>query len=182
MERLTDLVAETWTSAADRDWTARAGLLEWTCLETADHAVDTVLAPAVFLASRQLDRYPNAWGPFRMGDRANPASLVEALRTASRILVAVVADAPVETRAVIWRRPVVEVRPAPDFLPRAALELALHAHDVCIGLAVDFRPDDDAAAHLRDHTIGWPMWEIWQPLERTEDPWGDLLRASGRIA
>ena len=40
----------------------RAGTLEWSCTRTADHAVDTILAPAFFLASRKLDGYPALGG------------------------------------------------------------------------------------------------------------------------
>jgi hypothetical protein len=57
---LSDLVAGSWSAAADRDWSMPAGTLEWSCLHTADHAVDCAYAPAFFLASRRLDRYPDA--------------------------------------------------------------------------------------------------------------------------
>lgn len=55
---LASLVADAWRSGADRDWSARAGDLEWSCTRTADHAIDTVLAPAFFLASRRSDDHP----------------------------------------------------------------------------------------------------------------------------
>ncbi len=60
LEELSALVADTWTSAADRDWSAQAGTVEWSCTATADHAVDCVYAPAFFLASRRTDAYPQA--------------------------------------------------------------------------------------------------------------------------
>jgi len=53
LHALSELVSETWTSAADRDWSGPAGTLEWLCIRTADHAVDCVYAPAFFLASRR---------------------------------------------------------------------------------------------------------------------------------
>ena len=66
-------------------------------------------------------------------------------------------------------------------MPRAGLELILHAHDVCAGLGVDFEPDAGLCARLRDHTSSWPEWTIeWDGLSRSDDPWGDLLAASGR--
>ena len=53
---LTEVVAEAWHLGADRDWSVPAGTLEWSCTHTADHAVDTLLAPAFNLASRLEDR------------------------------------------------------------------------------------------------------------------------------
>ena len=46
LRELSGIVARTWSSAVDRDWSAPAGTLEWSCLRTADHAVDCVYAPA----------------------------------------------------------------------------------------------------------------------------------------
>ena len=100
-------MADAWRSGADRDWSVPAGTLEWSCSKTADHAVDTVFAPALFLASRKLDGYPG-YGMHTPGPDAAPALLVEALETAARVLVAVVGAAPADARAVIWRRPQIE--------------------------------------------------------------------------
>ena len=92
LEELSALVATTWITAADGDWSAPAGTLEWSCLATADHAVDCVYAPAFFLASRRTDRYPHAGGDLTMGEEATPERLVESLAIATRLLVAVVRD------------------------------------------------------------------------------------------
>ncbi|HVM53966.1 MAG TPA: hypothetical protein VM262_12280 [Acidimicrobiales bacterium] len=181
LEVLSRLVADTWTAAADRDWSVSAGTLEWSCTATADHAVDCVYAPAFFLASRRQDRYPEAGGDLTMGAEATPARLVESLQIATRILVAVVHDADPDVRAVIFRRPQVLTAAPEDFLPRGALELILHAHDVCVGLDVAFEPPAGLCHRLREHTRPWPMWtQGWNGLARTDDPWGDLLTSSGR--
>ena len=183
LEGLAALVAESWREAGDRDWSVRAGSLEWSCATTADHAIDTVLAPAFFLASRKQDDYP-AGGPFSLGSDPRPEDLAEAVETAARILAAVVTAAPAEVRAVIWRFPVVATRPAADFVPRGALELALHAHDVGRGLELPFVPPTDVCERLRAHTQAWPHWSSsgWSPLSMQGDPWLDLLRSSGRSA
>src|SRR5262249_41925717 len=52
LHQLSELVAETWTSGRDRDWSSSAGTIEWSCVRMAEHAVDCVYAPAFFLASR----------------------------------------------------------------------------------------------------------------------------------
>lgn len=177
---LTDLVGRTWTSAADRDWSVPAGTLEWSCAATADHAVDCVYAPAFFLASRKTDDYPDV-GALTLGVGATPALLVQSLQIATRILAAVVHDAEVDVRSIIFRRPEVLLGAPDDFPPRAALELILHAHDVCSGLGVVFEPPAALCHRLREHTRLWPIWPVvWKRLADSDDPWGDLLDASGR--
>jgi hypothetical protein len=174
-------VAARWTAGADRDWSVSAGTLDWSCTATADHAVDCVFAPATFLASRRTDRYPDM-PIFTAGPDATVAQLVESLDVMCRILVDVVAGAPPDAPAVLFGGPQPVTGLPADFVPRAGLELILHAHDVCAGLGVPYEPDPSLCAHLRDHTAAWPMWEqaFGSPLPRTDDPWGDLLAGSGR--
>ncbi len=181
LDALSDAVAAAWWCARDRDWSVRAGTLDWSCLATADHAVDCVYAPALFLASRKQDGYPDVGVDLTLGDRARPSRLVESLRIATRLLVGVVNDAAPDVRAVIFRRPALTTAPPRDFPPRGALELLLHAHDVCAGLAVAFEPSPELCGRLREHTRDWPMWSrVWQGLGTSDDPFGDLLAASGR--
>jgi hypothetical protein len=180
---LSSLVSQAWMSAADRDWSVHAGTLEWSCMRTADHAVDCVYAPVFFLASQRTDAYPDVGLDLTLGDRATPALLVQSLGIATHMLAGVVNDADPDVRAIIFRRPGMLVGAPADFIPRAGMELILHAHDVCAGLAVPFEPPQALARRLREHTRPWPMWGgsiVWGVLQGTEDPWGDLLSASGR--
>ena len=182
-DEIAQLVVSSWRTGLDRDWTAPAGTLSWSCAKTADHTVDAVLAIAVFLASRKQDGYPDwGWSEFTMGADPRPVDLVEALPTVCRILSAVIAAADPDARGVIWRRPRVETRPAADFAPRGALELILHGHDVCAGLRIAYEPPRGLCARLRDHTRGWPHWTApgWSEPPETVDPWSDLLTGSGR--
>lgn len=181
LQDLGSLVAAGWREAADRDWSVRAGSLDWSCAVTADHTVDTVFAPALFLASRKQDAYP-AYGFTTPGAQAHPLLLAEALQTAVRVVVAVVSAAPPGVRAIIWQRPKVEARGPSDFAARAGLELILHAHDVCTGLGVEFRPPEPLCDRLRQHTRSWPHWHSagWTSLTMIGDAWPDLLRSSGR--
>src|SRR5690349_18947171 len=93
LHALSELVATAWLAASDRDWSARAAGLDWTCLATADHAVDCVYAPAFFLASRRTDGYPEVGLDLTLGTRAAPELLVSSLRVATRLLAGVVRDA-----------------------------------------------------------------------------------------
>lgn len=182
MDELASVVAEAWSTGRDRDWSAPAGTLTWSCTDTAVHAVDTVLAPALFLASRKEDGYV-AIDPITLGPAPTVDDLVEGLATGTRTLTAVVAAAPPEARAAIWLRPTVEVRGPADFLPRGALELILHAHDVCSGLGVPFAPPAGLCDRLRRHTRDWPMWDGgpgWHRPSTEGDSWADLLACSGR--
>jgi hypothetical protein len=183
LQELADLVASAWRTGADRDWSARAGTLDWSCAATADHAVDTVFAPAMFLASRKLDAYPS-YAVATPGPNADPLLLVEALETAVRVLVGVVTAAPPGVRAIIWQRPKAQARGPSDFPPRAGLELILHAHDVCTGLGIPFRPPGPLCDRLREHTRTWPHWHSagWVSLAMVGEAWPDLLRSSGRAA
>ena len=90
---LSACVAAAWRAGSEADWSRRAGTLEWTCLETADHAVDAVFAPAFFLASGRRDAYPDMGGDFRVGPGARPMELVQRLEVAITVLDAVVSAA-----------------------------------------------------------------------------------------
>jgi hypothetical protein len=183
LDRVTEYVVDAWHSGLDRDWSSPAGTLEWSCLETADHTVDAVLAVAFFLASRKQDAYPDwGWGDITAGANARPEAVVEAMAAVGRVLSAVVAAAPPDTRAILWRFPSVGTGGPDDFAARGALELILHAHDVCAGLGVTFMPPADSCERLRDHTRAWPHWSSpgWRAPPTTADPWADLLMGSGR--
>jgi hypothetical protein len=182
LDVVTGCVADAWRSGLDRDWSAPAGTLEWSCTRTADHAVDAVLAVAFFLASRRQDSYPEWWGEQTLGPNPKPEHLVEALESAGRLLSGIVATTDPQVRAIIWRRPAAETRPPIDFAARGAIEMILHGHDVCAGLGVRLAPPTDVCERLREHIQDWPHWSApgWRPLAMTGDPWTDLLLSSNR--
>lgn len=171
-------VANAWRLGLGQDWGVAAGTLDWSCARTADHAVDTLCAPAFFLASRRTDSYPaGGWSP---GASADPEEFIEGVEIGARILAGVVMTTPPDVRALLFRN-FGTVAPPADFVPRGALELILHAHDVCSGLNVDFDPPRGPCENLRAHVQGWPFWgSYWPHLQMTGDPWHDLLRSSGR--
>src|SRR3954451_18616705 len=174
-QALSRLVVDAWRAGLDRDWSVPAGTLEWSCLQTADHTVDCVFSYALFLASRREDAYP-PFGELHALPQATPADIVNGLQAVSTMLWAVVATAEPDARAVILMRPH-ETGGPDDFAARGALEMVLHAHDVCIGLGIAFRPPQDICERLRDHTRDWPQRAAVEP---TADAWGDLLERSGR--
>ena len=176
LDRLSGEVLAAWRAGVDRDWTAPAGTLEWSCSHTADHTIDCVFSYAFFLASRCQDDYP-AFGELHALPEATPADLVEGLQAVTTMLSATIRAAGPDVRAVIFRHPRPTTAPAASFAARGALEMVLHAHDVCLGLGVDFRPSLDLCGRLWDQTSRWPMMA---PAEPTDDAWSDLLQRSGR--
>ncbi len=174
-EQLSRLVIDAWSSGIDRDWSVPAGTLEWSCLNTADHTIDCVFSYALFLASRRQDAYP-PFGELHALADATPADLVNGLQAVTTMLAAVIATADPDVRAVLLRWPAQTGSPS-DFAARGALEMVLHAHDVCSGLGITFLPPPDLCRRLRDHTRDWPHTATIEP---TADAWGDLLERSGR--
>jgi len=173
---LSALVLDAWQSAVAGDWSIPAGTLEWSCWTTADHTVDCVFSYAFFLASRRRDSYP-PFGELHALAEAIPSDLVDGLRAATNMLSAVIAAADPDVQAVIGLSPyALNARPA-DFAARGALEMILHAHDVCTGLDVMFDPPPELCLRLRDTARDWPGQAKLPP---TDDPWSDLLERSGR--
>ena len=166
---------DAWSAVPDADWASQAAGLEWSRFETADHTIDCVFSYAFFLASRVQDAYP-AFGEVHALAGATPRDLVDGLRAMTNLLAGAVVTAPPETRAIIWRRPEVTTGAPNDFAARGAHELALHTYDIGAGLDVAFDPPRDVCQRLVDHTVDWP----YGTLERTDDPWSDLLARSGR--
>ena len=169
-------VIAAWTDALDRDWSAPAGTLEWSCFTTADHTVDGVFSYALDLASRRRDVYP-PFTELHALDGAAASDLVNGLSAVCTMLSAVIATAPSDTRAVIFGIGKLGLGAPHDFAARGGLELILHAHDVCAGLGVPFDPPLDLCARLREHTRDWPGA---RDTAATADPWSDLLERSGR--
>jgi hypothetical protein len=190
LDEVAALVVGQWRAGLDRDWSAPAGTLEWSCARTADHTVDSVLAIAFFLASRKEDGYPEwGWGELTMGPDAPPAHLVDGLEAVCRVLSGVIATAPPGTRAALRRWPQVETGGPDDFAARGALELVLHGADVCAGLDLPLVPPTGLATRLRDHVREWlwvdaraapPAVAPVGTLSPTDDPWSDLLEGTGR--
>ena len=179
LDEVADAVAQAWEAGAEREWSVPAGTLEWSCAKTADHAIDTLIAPAFFLASRRTDRYPaGGWSP---GETATPRDFIDAVGMGARLLGGVVSAAEADATAILFRNPPT-IGVAADFAPRGALELAIHAHDVCVGLGIAFEPPRQPCEHLRQHVRSWPFWGgSWPHLSMDGDPWLDILRSSGRL-
>lgn len=158
----------TLTTALDRDWSTRAGSLEWTCRRTLDHVPDALCFYSVHLARRARERVPFV----RDGapDRVTVAELLGALEGAAGILAALVDTSPPGTRAF---HPAGMADPE-GFAAMGCDEILVHTADIAGGMAIEWAPPADLAARVVARLFPW--------VETGEDPWTTLLWANGRVA
>ena len=151
----------------DRDWSARAGDLDWSCRRTLDHVVDTVLLYAAFLATRSQGRlaFPRDGDPNR-----TVAELLATVETTAAILAEVARAAPPDARAF---HPA-GMGDAPGFLAMACEEILVHTDDIATGLGLTFRPADEGLIDRVARRI-FP----WAPADA--EPWDALRWGAGRI-
>ena len=183
---LAGLVADNWRAGVDRDWSARAGTLDWSCTETADHAVDSALAPGVLPGAPQGRTAIRPAEPFTLGPDARPLDLVEAVETAARVLTGVVAA----RRSGGAGGHLAAARRSRRDRPRTSCPVARSSWPCTpttwrLGLDLPFDATRRARASDSGRTrSSGRMWSSpgWTPLTMDGDPWLDLLRSSGRSA
>jgi hypothetical protein len=146
--------------ALDRDWSERAGDLEWSCRRTLDHIVDALINYAGNLATQST------------GHRSSPdvdtthrpvAVALTMVETAAAILAAVVRDAPPGARGFHEAG----MADASGFVAMGCEEILVHANDIAQGLGVTLRPPVDLAGRVRSRLFPWAPTDV--------DPW-DALR------
>src|SRR6202161_4894632 len=82
---------------SDRDWSVRAGTLEWDCWHTAEHIGDCLLSYAWQLAVQPTPRSVRAVATAEKD--ASPAEVLEFAVTGGRILASMVRTSPPHVRA-----------------------------------------------------------------------------------
>jgi hypothetical protein len=153
--------------ALDRDWSVRAGDLEWDCRRTLDHIVDTLFLYTAYLASRANGRLT----PPRNGDlTATPAQLLPLVDAATAVLADVARAAPEGMRAF---HPA-GMADVSGWIGLGCEEILLHTDDIAQGLGVSFRPPDELAARVTARLFPWAPSDA--------DPWAALRWAAGRAA
>lgn len=150
---------------ADRDWSARAGDLDWSCRETLAHLCGLAYAPV--LATQAQDFRPLA---LAVVPDAGVEDLLSTMRAMAAILAEVARAAPPSARAFHPAGPA----DATGFVAMAIDELLVHTHDIAVGLGETFEPDDAMVVAVLDRLFPW-----WP---RDAPPVPALLWANGRIA
>jgi uncharacterized protein (TIGR03083 family) len=183
LRRAVDAVLPLVATVGDDDWDRTAHGLEWTCRETIAHLMDDFAAYAMQLsgATPPQDRYVDleeaarvrADGPAFLilpMRESGTAGIVEALDATAGLLVAVTATAPPEHRGY---HPY-GIADASGFAAMGIVECVLHAWDVLTAQDIAYAADPAICAAALDR--------LFPALDRSDDPWQDLLAATGRTA
>jgi hypothetical protein len=158
---------QTLRPALDRDWSVKAGDLEWDCRRTLDHIVDTLFLYAAYLASRGSERL----SPPRNGDlSASPTQLLATVGAAAAVLTEVARAAPLGTRAF---HPA-GMADVSGWIGMGCAETLVHTDDIARGLVVPYRPPDELSSRVLARLFPWAPSDI--------DPWNSLRGATGRAA
>ncbi|MET8912504.1 hypothetical protein [Micromonospora sp. NPDC004551] len=157
--------------ATGRDWSARAGTVEWDCWHTAEHIGDCLLSFAAQLVAQPEKRYVRF-----MASADTDASADETLEFAEaggRILAAIVRTSGPAVRAY---HPSGRADPE-GFAAMGCAETLLHGDDITQGLGLALDPPRDVCARVLARLFP----ETAQDLTGV-DPWAALRWSTGRIA
>jgi len=154
----------------DRDWSVRAGTLEWDCWHTAEHIGDSLMSYAWQLAVQPTTRYVRAIATAEKD--ASPAEVLEFAVTGGRVLASMVRTSRAHVRAY---HPAGMADPE-GFAGLGCYEALLHGNDIARGFGLGLDPSRDLCrrvlARLFPHApAGLPG----------SDPWATLLWAGGRV-
>ncbi|MEU9214155.1 GNAT family N-acetyltransferase [Streptomyces sp. NPDC048415] len=155
--------------AAGRDWEGvKAGGLEWSCRQTAEHIAGCLLSYAGQLAGRPAEAYV----PFDMvmEDGTDNAGVVDVIETMGALLASAVHTTPREVRAF---------HPYPfrsasreGFATMGVTEVLLHTHDIAEGLGLTYEPPAALCEAV--------LTRIFPHVRPGPDHWRTLLWATGR--
>jgi hypothetical protein len=150
---------------AGRDWSVRAGTLDWDVELTITHMIGATAKYTLYLASRcehfialSVTRWPDATNE----------EVIDSLVPVATGLAAVAAVTPPGVRAYHATGP----SSAADYVGRACVELLVHTDDALSGLGVAFAPPAD----LCERVLAQQFPDAAGP----GDAWRGLLAASGR--
>lgn len=165
----------------DDAWDQPADHLEWTCRETVAHLMDDFTAYALQLSGSTpptSDYLPLVEAAQVRPDgprflilpepQGGTAAIVQALDATAGLLEAVCATAPPDRRGF---HPY-GTADASGFAAMGITECVLHAFDVLTALGVPYAADPAVCAKVLDR--------LFAGEERGDDPWHDLLAATGR--
>ena len=154
---------------SDRDWSVRAGRLEWNVEQTITHMIAATAKYTLCLASRSerfiglsISRWPDATNE----------EIIDSLVPVAMGLANVAMVTPPGVRAYHVTGPCT----AAGYVGRACVELLVHTSDALTGLGVAFAPPADLCRRVLAHR--YPD-AVFSPGGHA-DPWRSLLDAIGR--
>jgi hypothetical protein len=150
---------------AGRDWSVRAGPLEWDVEQTITHMIGATAKYVLYLASRcehfiglAVTRWPDATNE----------EVIDSVVPAATGLAAVAALTPAGVRAFHASGP----SSAAGYVGRACVELLVHTDDALSGLGVAFAPPADLCRRV--------LAQQFPGVARPGSAWHGLLAANGR--
>ncbi|MGW6021591.1 GNAT family N-acetyltransferase [Streptomyces sp. NPDC055099] len=160
-------------AGVELDWSVKAGGLEWSCLETAEHVAGDLVAYAGQLTGRATDR----WVPFEIAfdEGSGPADAISVIESTGGLLSAVVRTTPAGVRG--YHPYPAGSADATGFAAMGAAEVLLHTYDIAQALGLDAQPP----ARLCEAVLAWLFPQV-MPARTPDDHWATLLWATGRGA
>lgn len=180
VDRAVRLSLDVLGAAVDADWEVRAGTLEWSCWETAEHLGNVMFAYAARFGLRTPPRERTVafdyaarreGGPINLiyANRAlGVAGLLETLESCTGFLTGVLSRA--DPDATSWH--VFGASNPEGFASMALVETLVHTHDIASGLGLDYT----APADLCDVALR----RLFPDVPTDTDRWPTLLWATGR--
>ena len=150
----------------DRDWSMRAGQLEWTVEATVGHLLGALVKETLYLASRTTRFIAVGTGRFR---DSTPSELVESITPAAAALANVARSTPDGSLAYH----ATGMTDAEGYLAMGCAEALVHTRDACRGLGVAFVGPSDISSAVLSRTHPW--------IDPAASPWETLLWALGRV-
>ncbi|MFG2044504.1 maleylpyruvate isomerase N-terminal domain-containing protein [Dactylosporangium sp. NPDC048998] len=149
-------------------WAARAGGLDWTCLDTAAHIAHDLTAYAMQLAGREDTEYL----PLDLSVRpdTHPRTMLRIVAACAQLLRLELDAAGAQARAWHWG----PTDPA-GFAALAVDEILVHTWDIAQGLGLAWTPPADLSAAVLSRLFHHV------PLDAGPDPGRTLLWATGRV-
>src|SRR6202167_2704842 len=154
----------------DRDWSVRAGSLEWDCWHTAEHIGDCLLSYAWQLAVQPTTRSVRAVATPEKD--ASPAEVLEFAVTGGRVLASMVRTSPAHVRAF---HPAGIADPE-GFAALGCNEALLHGNDIAQGFGRSLDPPPDVCRRVFARMFPHDAIDV-----RGADPWTALRWAGGRF-
>ena len=170
LRRAASFVVETFTPAAEADWSVGAGDVEWTCRETLDHTIDGLLWYAANLATLATSRREDLRAGRHRDPRPSIAQLLDGLDTAAHILARVVEATPSDARGYHGSG----MADATGFIGMGCDETLVHGFDISLGLGLPYAPPPEVCARTVARLFPWAPDH--------DDPWPLLLWCNGRVA
>jgi hypothetical protein len=161
------LCCEALLPVADRDWSIRAGDLEWSARDTLEHAASTQIVYAVRLATRARERPPV---PRCFDPDTTIRDLLVILESRAAVLAEVVKAAPPEARGFHQTG----FADASGFAAMGCDEVLIHTDDIACAFGLSFSPPASLCQRVVRRLFPWAPDD--------GDAWPVLRWANGRMA